>query len=264
MIDYDVDSITTSEWTMDYATFGHGEQPFVLLPGLSLHAVTPLAQTVAMQYRAFHDSYKVYLIDRRRNVPMGYTLDQMAEDTAQVMKSLGIGNAYLMGCSQGGMMAQLIAASHPQLVSRLVLCNTAAYPSAMSQQVIGRWIELALSGNVVALNRDVFAHVYSEAYYQRYASAFAIAEKLGNDDELRQFVRLAQACNGYDARPMLEHIKCPTLVVGSSIDNVLGGECSVELAQALQCELVMYDEYGHAAFDEAPDLHSRLLEFFSK
>ncbi len=264
MVKYKIDSISTDKWVMDYATLGHGEKPFVLLPGLSLHAVTPMAQTVAMQYSAFHEDYTIYLFDRRRDVPQGYTLEQMAEDTVQAINLLSLNDICMMGCSQGGMMAQLIAARHPGLVSRLVLCNTASHPSPMSEQVIGRWIELAQNGDVVTLNRDIFAHVYSQAYYERYAHAFAVAEKLGSEDELRQFVRLACACRDYDARPELEHIKCPTLVVGSSIDNVLGSESAVELAQALQCQLIMYDEYGHASFDEAPDLHGRLLEFFGK
>lgn len=263
MIEYKIDSIATAEWKMSYATFGHGKQPFVLLPGLSLRPVTPMAQAVAMQYRAFHDDYIIHLIDRRSDIPDGYTIEQMAHDTATAMTTLGITNACVMGCSQGGMIAQIIASRYPHLVKKLVLCNTASHPSAMSTRVVSRWIELAQEGDVAALNRDVFAHVYSQAYYKKHAQAFALAEKIGSSEDMERFARLAMATCGYDLRAEQQNIKCPTLVVGSKIDNVLGAESSVELSTALNCELIMYAEYGHAAFDEAPDLHRRLLRFLA-
>lgn len=259
-----IDSVTTSEFVMDYATFGNGEQAFVLLPGLSLLPVTPMAKAVAMQYRKFHKDYKVYLFDRKRDVKMGYSIAQMAQDTATAMRSLGIKNAHIMGCSQGGMIAQIIAANHPELVSKLVLCCTAAAPSKMAEKVLGNWIKLAQEGDVVKLNRDVFSHIYSAAFYEKNAQSFALAENLGSEQDLKRFIALGSACQDYDSRELLAHIQCPTLVVGSNIDNVLSGESSIELAQALQCKLIMYDEYGHAAFDEAPDLHDHLLEFFQE
>lgn len=264
MIKVQTDTVTTGNVAMDYATFGNGEQAFVLLPGLSLLPVTPMAKAVAMQYKAFHKDYKVYLFDRKRDVSMGYSIAQMAEDTAAAMQALGIKNAYVMGCSQGGMMAQVMAATHPELVSKLVLCCTAARPSATAEKVLGHWVELAREGDVKPLNRDVFAHIYSEAFYNKNAQSFALAEGLGSEQDLKRFIALGSACQDFDTRQMLSLIKCPTLVVGSNIDNVLGGESSIELAEALQCQLIMYDEYGHAAFDEAPDLHERLLSFFQE
>ncbi len=262
MINVTVDCIRTDSFEMDYCSFGNGSQQFVLLPGLSLLPVTPMAKAVAMQYRAFHNGYKVTLFDRKRKIENGYTIEQMAEETAIAMQQLGIKDAYLMGCSQGGMIAQLIAAKHPELVAKLVLCSTAAHPTPEACTVINRWARLAMAGDMPAFNRDVFTHVYSEAYYDKFRQSFELAESLGTPEDVARFLPLARACDGYDSRPLLPLIKCPVLVVGSTIDNVLGGDSSVELSQLLGCKLIMYSEYGHAAYDEAPDLHDHLLEFF--
>ncbi|MBQ2617108.1 MAG: alpha/beta hydrolase, partial [Synergistaceae bacterium] len=58
---------------------------------------------------------------------------------------------------------------------------------------------------------------------------------------------------------------CPVLVLGSNDDRVLGGEASVQIMESLKvksgCELFMYDGYGHAAYDIAPDYRERMLKF---
>jgi len=45
---------------------------------------------------------------------------------------------------------------------------------------------------------------------------------------------------------------------------VVGGEASQEIADLLKdrdCTLYMYDGYGHAAYDLAPDYKERILDF---
>lgn len=261
MINVNVGCVKTSHFEMDYFSFGEGSRVFVLIPGLSLLPVTPMAKAVAMQYRAFHKEFKMYVFDRKRSISSGYTIEQMAQDTVTAMRAVGITRACIMGCSQGGMIAQCIAASEPAMVEKLVLCSTTARSNDFSRQSIGRWIELAKAGDVVALNQDVFSRVYSQAYYDKYSQSFKVAELLGTDEDLKHFIPLAQACEGFDSRQLLSFIKCPVMVVGSNIDNVLTGEGSRELASILKCDLLMYDNYGHAAYDEAPDLHERILAF---
>ncbi|MEP7181951.1 MAG: alpha/beta hydrolase [Betaproteobacteria bacterium] len=48
-----------------------------------------------------------------------YTLDDMADDTLGLMDALGIATAHLVGVSMGGMIAQVLAARHPQRVASL-------------------------------------------------------------------------------------------------------------------------------------------------
>jgi len=57
--------------------------------------------------------YRVYVFDRRKDMPAGYTVRRMAEDTLAVMRSLGIFRADLFGASQGGMIALAMAALQP-------------------------------------------------------------------------------------------------------------------------------------------------------
>jgi proline iminopeptidase len=56
----------------------------------------------------------------RRKVRSPYTLDDMCTDTVGLLDALGIERAHVVGVSMGGMIAQVIAARHPDRVSSLV------------------------------------------------------------------------------------------------------------------------------------------------
>lgn len=55
----------------------------------------------------------------RRPVTAPYTLDDMAEDAVAVLDAAGIARAHVAGVSMGGMIAQVLAARHPQRVFTL-------------------------------------------------------------------------------------------------------------------------------------------------
>ncbi len=62
----------------------------------------------------------------------------------------------------------------------------------------------------------------------------------------------------------LKKIKCPVFVIGSKADKVLGGGSTEMLAEKLDCKLFIYEGFGHAVYDEAPDYKQKILEFFAE
>ena len=53
-------------------------------------------------------------------------------------------------------------------------------------------------------------------------------------------------------------------MIGAMRDQVVSPGASFELAERLACPLYMYEEYGHAAYEEAPDFNKRVLGFFER
>ncbi len=259
---YTVLTVPSARFSMKAVRFGEGARPLVILPGLSLRPVEPTAASVAGAYSRFAKTHTVTLFDRRSDPSAGYTVRDMAEDTAEAMTLLGISHADLFGVSQGGMIALHIAAEHPSLVRKLALGSTAARLDEASKPTVRRWLSLAEAGDVRALNRDFFRLIYSKETLEKYAAALPILEAQGTAEDLKRFIVHAKALLSYDASALLPRIACPALVLASKDDAVIPCSLAKELAAQTGGSLFLYEGYGHAVYDEAPDYKDRLARFF--
>lgn len=258
------ETIFVNHIEMKYTRFGSGPKALVILPGLSVKSVADSASAVEKAYRRFEKEYTVYLFDRRTNAEKGYTLQSMADDTAAVMRCLGIEKADLFGASQGGMIAMYLAAYHPEMVSSMVLGSTAARISDGFRRVYQMWIELAKVRDKAALAAAFVDQVYSKQTLQLYRDVLIRDLSDCTDQELSHFIILAEALNTLSIYDDLSRIQCKTLVLGSEGDRVVGVDAQRDIAARLVCELHIYEPvYGHAVYDEAPDYLDRMKAFFA-
>ena len=248
---------------MNYLKFGNGDKTLVMIPGLSVQSVLNMGDAVKNAFKAYDNIFTTYLIDRREDLPPVYTVEDMARDTAEKMKELGLKDVCLFGASQGGMIAMLIAAWYPELVHKLVLGSTTAKVSKASNSILSKWINLARERKGEELYLDFGDKLYPPALFAQYREMLIAAGKSVKPEEFDRFVIVAKGAEGFDATAELDKIKCPVLVMGAEDDQVLGPEGSYELARRLGCQLHMYTGYGHACYDTAPYYRERMAKFFS-
>lgn len=72
---------------------------------------------------------------------------------------------------------------------------------------------------------------------------------------------MAKACLTCNAYEELEKIQCPVFVIGGMQDKVTSGAASIEIAEKLGCKSYLYEELGHAAYEEAEDFNQRVYDF---
>ena len=252
---------------MQYVSFGTGEKTAVVLPGLSdgLATVGGKALILSMPYRKYLGEYTVYLFSRKNEMPDGYSMEEMADDQAQAMRTLGIDSAYVLGVSQGGMIAQLLAARHPEMVTKLVPAVTASVANPVVTQVISGWMEMAERGDHLALMTDTAEKMYSETYLQKNRRYLPVLARFTKPDSYDRFLVNARAILNFDARSVLPDIRCPTLIIAGSEDITVGREAAGELHEAIaHSELFVYEGLGHGLFEEAKDFYERVFAFFSR
>lgn len=260
-----IETVNCGAFTMDYFRFGTGKIPFVILPGLSVHSVMHLADTVAEAYSQFGTGCTVYVFDRRKELPASYPVREAARDTAEAIKTLGLHDICLFGASQGGMIAMEIAVEYPELVKKLALGSTSSRITEEQFSKVEQWIGFAKEGNGVELYLAFGREIYPRGMFEKLKDALTEAGKTVTEEVLERFITLAEGIRGFSEND-LGTVRCPVLVTGSDDDAVLGLEAYEEIREKLkdhpEAEFCLYDGYGHASFDTAPDYKERLVRFF--
>jgi pimeloyl-ACP methyl ester carboxylesterase len=190
---------------------------------------------------------------RRSRAAAAYTLADMAEDTAGLMRELDIAPAHVIGASMGGMIAQTLAARHPESVRSLV--------SIMSNTGSRIWGQPSLRTYAVLLRR---APAGRDAYITHIERVFAAIGSPGLPRDLEQIRELAAASYDRDHDPdgpgrqlaaiiasgnraaELRRITAPTLVVHGKADPLVaysGGRATARLIPG--AKLMSVEGMGH-------------------
>lgn len=264
----EVCTVKTDSFTMDYCRFGEGKKALVMIPGLSIVNVLNSANSIAAAYQVMTGDYTFYVMERRNNLPDSYTVEDTARDTMEAVRALGLEGITLCGASYGGMVSMYIAANYPEMVEKAVVSSTSANVTEEGYKVVEGWLDLAEQGDPFELYM-----AFGEALYPNdvFEAAKPLLKELSagvTDEDLRRFMVLGRGMKGFNLLDRLDSIKCPLFVVGDKQDKVLGADASFEIEQAMKdhpgFEIYMYDGFGHAVFDLAPDFKERILTFLRK
>jgi pimeloyl-ACP methyl ester carboxylesterase len=197
-----------------------------------------------------------------------YTLADMAQDAAGLMDELELAPAHVIGASQGGMIAQTLAARHPQQVRSLV---------SMMSSTGGRWVgRPALSSYPIFLRKApwereafieyasrMFAKVGSRGIPQdtggvREIAALSFDRELDRTGTGRQ---LAAIIASGDRTAELKQITAPTLVIHGTADTLVSPSGGRATARAIAgAKLMMIEGMGH---DLPRVLWPRLIDAFA-
>lgn len=104
--------------------YGSGARPILILQGLSFDN-TPRANTPLIFYGFLKKDFTVYVLLRKPGLPIGYSLKDMADDYAAVIRQEFGAPVDVLGVSTGGSIALHLAADHPALVQRLIIHSSA-------------------------------------------------------------------------------------------------------------------------------------------
>ena len=249
---------------LNYVSFGKGQKNLIIIQGLNVRDVKGAGASLALMYRLFLKSYRVWLFDRRMIVKEGLTNWDLADDIYYAMKELNIESADVFGVSQGGMIAMALTLEHPERVNKLVLGVTSSRANENIKNVVSKWVDCAFNKDSITINKETFSLMYTDKYLKKYKLFMPLLVKMIKPKDFDRFAILASAILNFDCYNRLNEIQCPVLVLGGEQDRITLGEASVEIAEKINCEIHMYSEYGHAAYEEAEDFNSRVYEFLLK
>ncbi len=259
--------VPIGETDMYYVAFGKGKKNLAVLPGLSdgLWTVKGKALFMAGSYKKFFNDFTVYMFSRKNNIPKGYSIKDMAKDQALALRNLGIEKTIVMGVSQGGMIAQFLAADHPELVEKLILVVTAPYANETIKSVVNKWIDMTRTSSHTELMLDTAGKVYTKEYNEKNKIYLPFVAGFTKPRNYDRFCKNAYAILNFDARDVLSKIKCPTYIMSGNRDNTVGNDAPYELHEGISgSEMMIFDGMGHGLFEEDRDFYNKVLEFCDK
>ena len=163
------------------------------------------------------------------------------------------------------MAANLIAAQQPELAEKMVLASTSVHITQEEFQTIESWIRLAEEGDAEGLYLAFGEALYPQAVYEQSRDLLIDMAKTVTKEELRRFIIFAEGMKGFDITARLDQIQCPALAIWDRQDRVF---CATAMENLVQTsgrrsafEVFLYDGYGHAVYDMAPDFMERMLRF---
>ena len=259
-----ISSVKLPSAEMSYFSFGSGENALVMLPGVFTKNLMTLSEAVKLAFSEFTKDYTFYVFERQEPLNENCTIEQIAELTADALDALGVKKACIYGVSIGGMIAQSLAAQRGDLVRKLALISTAPCLEEGSRTTISEIIGLFKNGETESAAKMFAKLVYSRDFYEKYEEAIINTVSGPTDLEIQRFVRLSDALIKYDGRKILKNIKSPSIIVGGAQDVVFSRQIIGDLAHTLNGRLRIYEGYGHAVYDELPQVKKDVFAFFSE
>jgi pimeloyl-ACP methyl ester carboxylesterase len=207
-----------------------------------------------------------------RLAPAPYNLSDMAADAAALLTALGIERAHIVGASMGGMIAQLVAADHPEKTLSLtsIMSTTGARdlpparPEAMAvlnKPAPDPNVDMeAYLDNVVASSKVIGSPGYPpDEADQRAFAAGNVRRSYYPVGFLRQY---AAVLASPDRRAKLATIAVPSLVIHGADDALVPVEGGRDTAANIPgAELLVIPGMGH---DVPPALYDEIVDAIAK
>ncbi|HVZ64375.1 MAG TPA: alpha/beta hydrolase [Lacunisphaera sp.] len=218
-------------------TYGHGQ------PVLMIHGNGGSIESFKENIGYFAAKYRVIAADSRaqgksRDDGDALTFEMMADDFAALLDELHIAKAYVVGFSDGGITALLLAMRHPEKVMRLAATGANLRPEA-SAFAPGVWEE------------------DRKRYERDHARAWNTAKER-NDWKL--FLLDWREPNIPAAA--LQRVTCPALIICGDHD-LISLEHTVEIYRSLpHAALWIVPNSGHATLREHADDFNRVVDGF--
>ncbi len=231
-----------------------GDLPIVVLHGWAAHLaavepiVAPLAEqmeVLALDLPGFGDS---------GDPPEAWDSEAYARFVVEWLKGAGIRRFHLIGHSFGGRVAICLAARHPELVDRLILCDAAGLRPKRGWRYRYR-VALAKVGRVLGLFGPP-----GRRLQERIRSRVASSDYLNASPAMRETFRRVI---GEDLEHHLPNISAPSLLVWGSADEDTPLWMGHRMEELLpDGALVVFEGAGHFSYADDPARFAQLSRHF--
>jgi pimeloyl-ACP methyl ester carboxylesterase len=243
--------------SMTFAKWGEGPKSLLFIPGgwpgndvptgfMLRRMLQPLLHPLVA------NGYRAWVVTRRRNMPTGHTVADMADDYAALIRDEFDGRVDLViGLSYGGMIALYLAANHPECAEHVVVLSAAHEITDRGKDIDYRTALGASDGDRVAAGMAMGEYMLAGARHRRLRRLLApllctMTAGAQAQHHRHDIMVEAEAERAYSALDVLPRISVPILLVCGDKDIIFPKETVEEAARLIpDCTLLLYAGQGH-------------------
>lgn len=218
---------------------------------------------------ALSDRWTVVRFDHRNHggsptVQAPFSIEDMADDAAALVQSLGGGPVHFAGLSLGGMVAQSLAARHPALVKSIVVANSASYYDEAARAGWSARIDTVKAQGMQAIVDGAFARWFTPEFLNSPSAAErldAARNTLLACDPLAYAASCA-AVRDIDLRTSNAQVACPTLVLAGTRDAATPPSMSDAIQREIAGARGASIDAAHLSAIEQPAAFAQAVERF--
>jgi pimeloyl-ACP methyl ester carboxylesterase len=251
-----------------YREIGNGP-PLVVLNGFAATA----ADWDPLFIDALAASHHLILLNNRgiggsTDDGRSFDIGNLAEDTANVIATLGLERASVMGWSMGGFIAQALGLRYPDRIDKLILLSTDAGGSSADLTSSALWSQLIdTSGTADEQARRLVSLLFpsgiAEAFYRDFGQTIAAARAQLSPDLLKRQAVAMDSWHDGGVANCLQEIRRPVLVATGTDDVLIPPSNALKLVSAIpDAWLAQFPRSGHAFIAQYPRVLAELIHVF--
>ena len=195
------------------------------------------------------DTYTIYIIGRKPNLPSGYYFDKMADDYAEMIQNELGGSVDIMGISTGGQLCHYVAEKYPDLIRKNVIISAAYRLSEGGLENEGnaaKYYKQGKYGKAMSEFTRILDLTGALRIFMNIITPIIGRMMLGNLKYPNDFLIEVEADAEMNFLDRLKNIKVPTLIL-SGENDICYNKVDVETTAAgiPNCRLKLYPGYGH-------------------
>jgi 3-oxoadipate enol-lactonase len=256
--------ITANGINVNYTLEGPASAPIITLSN-------SLASNLSMwdpQTSVLTSRYRVLRYDTRghggTDAPAGpYSLDELTEDVRALLQALGITRTHFMGLSMGGMIGQIMALKHPQMLRSLVLCDTMSRVPTEAKPLWDDRIHVAEAQGMEPLVEPTLARWFTEPFRRKGSPVLERVRTMIRTTPARGYAGCCHAIAALNLTDQLKAIALPTLIIVGEDDPATPVAASRVIHEQIKgSELVILKSAAHLANLEQPEAFNRAMMAF--
>lgn len=195
--------------------------------------------------------------------PGPYSLDDFVDDFTGLLDAIGTARTHLVGFSLGGLIAQAIAVTHPELVASLAIVSAVAGRTEEERRKVAERAERLAQGGATEHAEEALERWFTPEYRADHPEITRNRGQRATAADPEGYAAAYRVFTESDLADQLHRITAPTLVMTGEHDP----GSNTRMAQLMHdriagSQLVILPRLRHAILTEAPGLVAKHLREF--